>query len=87
MSGGDELSPRDRGLLIGDAWAKQSVYPDEVRAVAEDGADTVLCEYIYDTHPGLSERLSHDVDPDAAEVFWEGFMHGVRAFLAEQREP
>jgi len=54
--------------------------------VAEDGADTVLCEYIYDTHPGLSERLTHDVDPDAVEVFWDGFMHGVRAFLANQRE-
>ena len=83
MSDTSGMTPYDRGLVAGDAWAKESTFPDQVNQVAEEGPGAIVLEYVYYSDPELARRLQDD--PEAAEAFSEGFMHGVRAFLAEQR--
>jgi hypothetical protein len=70
----DDLTPRERGLLAGHAWAQHRVSThDQVKEVAETGVV-----------PDEVRELVTNVDlPTADDAFWKGFVHGVRAFVVE----
>jgi hypothetical protein len=64
-----EFTSRERGLLAGHRWAEaQARAHDDVAEVARTGV------------------APHDVrasELDTDDAFWEGFIHGVRAFVVE----
>lgn len=78
----DEFTPRERGLLIGHAWAQEAAPLEAAKRVAEteqvpdDVRETVL--------DSMRERLEASIDPNAEGAFWGGFVHGVRAFVGEE---
>lgn len=77
--GRNEFSPRERGLLIGHKWA-ESYDGDaaDLQRVAEG-------EIPADLREGIVALLVESDDIENPTAFWEGFAHGVRAFIVEQR--
>jgi hypothetical protein len=81
----DDFSPRELGMKLGHTWAemaptraaKQSSAAAQVATVAESGA--VPDDVRKLTLSGMSERLN---GPDDERAFLDGFVHGVRAFVA-----
>jgi hypothetical protein len=81
----DDFSPRELGLKLGHTWAemapmraqKQGSAEAEVATVADSGAvpDDVRRLAL----SGMSERLN---GRDDEQAFMDGFVHGVRAFIA-----
>lgn len=78
----DEFTPRERGLLIGHAWAQEAASTEVATHVAdtEQVPDNVR-ETVLDS---MRERLEASIDPNAEAAFWGGFVHGVRAFVKEE---
>jgi hypothetical protein len=76
----DEFNPRERGLMIGRVWAEsQEADPLTALQLAAEGTipDDVR------TRERVVDALVEYIENPAA--FWEGFIHGVRAYLVEQR--
>jgi hypothetical protein len=81
---GDELTPRELGLLAGTRWAEgaRAAGDERVRMVADGDIGPKLIEEVLAL--GFRERLDEFADPAAAEEeFWQGFEHGVRSFVVE----
>ena len=90
----DELMPRERGLVLGNKWARL-VRQHEVMAYDEDGRERdPVAEAARETphiaddlrrslmeEGGLRKRLDASEDPDAESAFWAGFRDGARAYL------
>ena len=77
----EEFTPRELGLLAGRDWA--TVTDRELVAqVAEGGLvpEEVVEMFV---SAGMRDRLAEYDDEDAEEAYWEGFLHGVRAFVAQ----
>jgi hypothetical protein len=79
----DEFTPRERGLLIGHAWAQEAASPKAAKHVAdtEQVPDDVREIVLGDGR--MRDRLEASIDPNAEAAFWGGFVHGVRAFVVE----
>jgi hypothetical protein len=92
----DELTPYERGLLVGHDFARitresqityqveGSVRIDMVLSAAQE--PPVITREIYQMvmdDGGMAERLAESEDPDAESAFWGGFALGVRAYLEE----
>lgn len=80
----DEFTPRERGLLIGHAWAQEAASPKAAEHVAdtEQVPDDVREVVLGDGR--MRDRLEASIDPNAEGAFWGGFVHGVRAFVKEE---
>jgi hypothetical protein len=90
----DEYTPHDRGLLIRHGLAQKiargettivgGTPPDVLDAMAGEPPriPTQVSEQVMS---GMAERLATSEDPDAADLFWTGFILGVRALLVELR--
>ena len=82
----DEFTPRERGLLIGHAWAQEAASPEAAKHVVDteqvpDDVREVVLE-----RGGMRDRLEASIDPNAEAAFWGGFVHGVRAFVKEEQD-
>jgi hypothetical protein len=69
----NEFTPRERGLLMGDLWA-------HVRArdhLPADGPPEP------EFRQEIEQYLVYSDDLENPTAFWEGFRHGVRAFVVE----
>ena len=71
----NEFTPRERGLLMGDLWARASAR-DHLRPVADGN---ISPEVRHD----IEQFLVHSDDIENPSLFWGGFTHGVRAFVVE----
>jgi len=77
-----EFTPRELGLLAGVDWAAVA-RGELVTQVAEGGLcpQEVMQAYV---STGMQDRLAEYDDAEAAEdAYWKGFVHGVRAFVAQ----
>jgi hypothetical protein len=69
-----EFTPRERGLLAGHTWAKERARThDDIPEVARTGV----------VPADVRESVTNAGLPTAEHAFWEGFIHGVRAFVVE----
>jgi hypothetical protein len=80
MKDPDEFTPRELGMKLGHTWAEMAPMrgsETEVATVADGGAvpDNVRQLAL----SGMPERLN---GRDDERAFMEGFVHGVRAFVA-----
>ncbi len=85
----DEFTPRERGLMIGYAFA--STWPvgsPEDREILVRMADGEVPADAWEEmlEGGMRERLDASVDPDADEAFRGGFVDGVGAFIVESHD-
>lgn len=74
----NEFTPRERGLLMGNKYAE--LYdgdPFDLKPVADGDIDDDLREKV-------SAFLVESDDIENPTQFWEGFSHGVAAFLVDQ---
>jgi hypothetical protein len=91
----DEWMPRERGLSLGNAWARM-MRVQGAQAVDAEGRTydlvaeaakepPVIAAQVRDLimEGGMRERLDASEDPDAEGAFWAGFRDGVRAYLVE----
>lgn len=81
----DEFMPRERGLRAGYSWMELA-HPegDAVEQVVERGEiPQAVSDHVLAPATGMRERLDASVDPDAYARFWEGFIHGARAYMAK----
>jgi hypothetical protein len=75
----DQLDPRERGVMIGRAWAESSeADPLTALQVATKGT---IPDDVRTREKVLDALVEYIENPKA---FWEGFIHGVRAHLVEQ---
>jgi hypothetical protein len=79
----DEFTPRERGLLIGHAWAQEAASPEAAKRVVESGHVPDDVREVVLEPGGMLKRLEASIDPNAEDAFWGGFVHGVRAFVVE----
>jgi hypothetical protein len=75
----DEFNPRERGEMIGRAWA-ESQEADPLTALQLAAKGTIPDDVR--TREGVVDALVEYIENPTA--FWEGFIHGVRAHLVEQ---
>lgn len=75
----DELNPRERGVMIGRAWA-ESQEADPLTALQLAAEGTIPDDLR--TRETVLDALVKSIENPKA--FWEGFLHGVRAYLVEQ---
>jgi hypothetical protein len=75
----DEFNPRERGKMIGRAWA-ESQEADPLTALQLAAKGTIPDDVR--TREGVVDALVEYIENPTA--FWEGFIHGVRAHLVEQ---
>jgi hypothetical protein len=75
----DEFNPRERGEMIGRAWA-ESQEADPLTALQRAAKGTIPDDVR--TREGVVDALVEYIENPTA--FWEGFIHGVRAHLVEQ---
>jgi hypothetical protein len=80
----DEFTPRERGLLIGHAWAQEAASWEAAKQVADAEQVPDDVREVMLGHGGMRERLEASIDPNAEAAFWGGFVHGVRAFVKEE---
>jgi hypothetical protein len=74
-----EFDPRERGLMIGRAWAEsQEADPLTALQLATEGT---IPDDVRTRERVLDALVDYIENPKA---FWEGFIHGVRAYLVEQ---
>ena len=71
------FTPRERGILAGQKWAKS--YEGDL-ADLRPTADGVIA---VDLRKKIEAMLRESDDVETTD-FWEGFAHGVRAHLIEQ---
>ena len=77
----EEFTPRELGLLAGRDWA--TVTDRELVAqVAQGGLVPQEVVEIF-VSAGMRDRLAESDDEEAEEAYWEGFLHGVRAFVGQ----
>jgi hypothetical protein len=81
MAAADDLTPRERGLILGHSYAAS--FDGDPRkltliAKAKSAADVEANVDAALLRPG-------EIEDDVA--FWSGFSHGVKAFLVEQGTP
>jgi hypothetical protein len=75
----DEVDPRERGVMIGRAWAEsQEADPITALQLATEGT---IPDDVRTRERVLDALVDYIVSPKA---FWEGFIHGVRGYLVEQ---
>jgi hypothetical protein len=75
----DELNPRERGVMIGRAWAEsQEADPITALQLATKGT---IPDDVRTRERVLDALVDYIENPKA---FWEGFIHGVREYLVEQ---
>jgi hypothetical protein len=79
----DEFTPRERGLLIGHAWAQEAASLEAAKHVADGEQVPDDVREIVLGDGGMRDRLEASIDPNAEAAFWGGFVHGVRAFVVE----
>jgi hypothetical protein len=91
----DELTPRERGVVLGYTWAElararglvvtdakgRKIDPLLAAAHKPPVIATEVRDQLMDE--GMRERLDASDDPDAESAFWAGFGDGVRAYLVE----
>lgn len=75
----DEFNPRERGEMIGRAWAESQV-ADPLTAL-QLAAKGTIPDDVRTREKVLDALVEYIENPKA---FWEGFLHGVRAHLVEQ---
>jgi hypothetical protein len=75
----NELTPRERGLRIGRAWA-ESREADPITAL-QLATEGTIPDDVRTRERVLDELVDYIENPKA---FWEGFIHGVREYLVEQ---
>jgi hypothetical protein len=81
----DEWTPRERGLALGNGWARRYATTDaDVVAVATGHIPAELQARLLE-EAALRARLRATSEPNPEGAFLDGFVHGVRAFLAEMR--
>jgi hypothetical protein len=73
----DELSARERGLMLGHTYASHQ--PDRVKlrriATARNAKDVKA---------SVDQTVCEPADLENAVAFWSGFAHGVTRFLVDQ---
>ena len=75
----DQHDPRERGLMIGRAWAEsREADPLTALQLATEGT---IPDDVRTRERVLDALVDYIENPKA---FWEGFIHGVRASLVEQ---
>lgn len=74
-----ELNPRERGVMIGRAWA-ESQDADAITAL-QLATEGTIPDDVRTRERVLDALVDYIENPKA---FWEGFIHGVRAHLVEQ---
>ena len=73
----NEFTPRERGILAGQAWATS--YEGDPRDLRPTADGVIAADLRIEIEAMLAE--SDNVETSA---FWAGFAHGVRAYLVEQ---
>ena len=74
---GKGFTPRERGILAGQKWAKS--YQGDLGDLRPT-ADGVIAA---DLRKEIEAMVLESDDVETTD-FWEGFAHGVRAYLVEQ---
>ena len=83
----DEITPHERGLMFGEAVAKsisRGEMPGDLGALAADQPrmPVSLRSRIMDEW-GMGERLAASEYCDSRGAFWQGFVNGVRGYIAK----
>jgi hypothetical protein len=83
----DEITPHERGLMFGEAVAKcigRGEMAGDLDALAADQprVPVLLRSRIMDEW-GMAERLAASEYCDPRGAFWQGFVHGVRGYIAK----
>jgi hypothetical protein len=75
----EELTPRERGVMIGRAWAEsQEADPITALQLATEGT---IDDDVRTRESVLDALVDYIENP---KPFWDGFIHGVRGYLVEQ---
>ena len=81
MAAADDLTPRERGLILGHSYAGSfGGDPRKLTLIAKaKSAD--------DVEANVDGTLLRPGEIEDDVAFWSGFSHGVKAFLVEQGTP
>ena len=83
--GADEFTPREFGLMAGNRWASGLGADDEnVRRAADGEVSSETREFVMQRGQ-MKTTLETYGEDEFSEGFWDGFIHGVRAFIGEER--
>lgn len=86
----EQLSPEQKGLVIGYAWAgkrlaahEDALTDDALRTFLNGLRDAAAGRIADDTHATIEALLVVTSDPDDAAWFWYGFSGGVFRLLGD----